>query len=62
MKPSTNALFMALIRHENSTKEEKQAECQRICREAALRGLHSVLCPVLHDQWKQTPQRIRKAA
>ena len=59
MQSKPNPLFVAVTRE--WTLEEKQAECLRLCGPSPSRQSHSLLCPVLHEQWKQT-DRMKKAA
>jgi hypothetical protein len=43
----------------NMTKQEKKAECERICGESGKRGIHSSapeMCPILEYMWKN-PKR-----
>jgi hypothetical protein len=39
------------------TDQEKKKECERICGEAAERGIHKIapeLCPIKKDEWLST--------
>ena len=35
------------------TKEEKDAICNKLCKDMPERGLHSLMCPYTLDQWKK---------
>jgi hypothetical protein len=43
-------------------QQQKQEVCERICGEAAKRGVHSMapeMCPILLDEWRNPPRDKR---
>jgi hypothetical protein len=54
-EPARSTLFLAVNTHYG--EEQKDAACRRLCSRYGS-GMHSLLCPKLHDKWRQG----RKAA